>query len=158
MHLLDAHSCPQQALSRSQNIPSEATGLIVFISAMRTNLLNRLRRLGTAMMVMAYALGVVTPTVAFAYADHASIVHVLNESHGGMLVVHFHDHDGEGYDHQPGAGAAHHCCGFISLSGLEPPATVAIMPPQTTTALLPPPTRSLSGCGAPPLERPPKLS
>jgi hypothetical protein len=68
--------------------------LVVLISAMRTTLMNRLRRLGAAMMIMAYALGVVTPTVAFAYADQASIVHVLNESHGGMLVLHFHDHDG----------------------------------------------------------------
>jgi hypothetical protein len=112
------------------------------------------------MMVMAYALGVVTPTVAFAYADHASIVHVLSESHGGMLVLHFHDHDGDRQDHpvKSGAGAAHHCCGCISLSGLEPPAAVAIMPPQTTMAPLPPPTPSLSGCGAARLDRPPKPS
>jgi hypothetical protein len=109
---------------------------------------------------MAYALGVIAPTVAFAYADQASIVHVLSESHGGMLVLHFHNHDGDRHDHpvKPGDGTAHHCCGFISLSGLEPTAAVVIIPPQTTMALVPPRAPSLFGLGAARLERPPRLS
>jgi len=112
------------------------------------------------MIVMAYGLGVIAPTVAFAYADHASIVHVLGESHGGMLVPHFHDHGGDRHDHpvKPGGGAAHQCCGFVSLFGVEPSAAVSIFPPQTTIALLSPPTPSFSGRGAARLERPPRVS
>ncbi len=112
------------------------------------------------MMVMAYALGVITPTVAFAYADHASIVHVLTESHGGMLVLHFHDHDVDRHNHpvRSGGDTAHHCCGMISFTGLEPSAVVTIVPPQTMMALLPPPAPSPDGCCVACLERPPKLS
>jgi len=112
------------------------------------------------MVVMAYVLGLIAPTVAFARADRASIVHVLSESHGGMLVLHFQEREGDRHDapSNSGDGTLHHCCGSISLPGLEPAAAVAIMPPQTTIALLPKPTPSLSGCGAAPLERPPKLS
>jgi hypothetical protein len=112
------------------------------------------------MVVMAYVLGLIAPTVAFARADRGSIVHVLSESHGGMLVLHFHEGEGDRHDapSNSGDGTVHHCCGLISLPGLEPAAAVAIMPPQTTIALLPTPTPSLSGCGAARLERPPKLS
>ena len=101
------------------------------------------------MMVVAYALGVFAPAVAFAHADHDLIVHVLSESHGGMLVLHFHDHTGDRHDPpaKPGGGA-HHCCGVISLPALEPSAAVAIMWPKTKAALIPPPSPSLSGCGA----------
>jgi hypothetical protein len=110
------------------------------------------------MMVMAYALGVIMPTVAFAYADHSSIVHVLSESHGGMLTLHFHDDDGDHHDQptKPGSGPAHHCCGVVSLPGLAPSAAVSIMPPQAMTALLPHSEPSRSGCGTARLERPPK--
>jgi hypothetical protein len=122
--------------------------------------MNDLRRLGAAMMVMAYAVGLITPTVAFAHADRASIAHVLSESHGGMLVLHFHDREGDRHHNpaKPGGGMAHHCCGLISLAALEPSINVAIIPPQTAMALLPPPAPSLSGRGAARLERPPKLS
>jgi hypothetical protein len=125
---------------------------------MRGNIGNRLRRLRAAMIVVAYALGVLTPTVAFARADRDAIVHVLSESPGGMITVHFHDDDGDRHDHpvKPGAGPSHHCCGVVSLPGLEPSPAVAILPPQTTTAVLPTSEPLLSGRVAARLERPPK--
>lgn len=43
------------------------------------------------MMMVAYALGVFAPAVAFARADRDAIIHVLSESHDGMITVHFHD-------------------------------------------------------------------
>jgi hypothetical protein len=77
-----------------------------------------------------------------------------------MLAVHFHNDGGERHDRpvKPDPGTAHHCCGFISLYGLEPPVAVAMMPPQTTMAILPTPTPTLSGCRVVRLERPPKRS
>jgi hypothetical protein len=127
---------------------------------METCLPNRLRRLGAAMMFMAYALGVIAPTVVFAYSDHASIIHVLSESHGGMLVLHFHDHNSDRHNHpvKSGGDTAHHCCGVISLAGLEPSAGVTILASQTTMALLPPLPPSPDGRCVACLERPPKLS
>jgi len=111
-------------------------------------------------MVAAYALGMLAPTVAFARADHASILHVLSESHGGMLILHFHDDEGDRhtYPAKPGSDPSHHCCGVISLPGLEPSVSIAIQPPDTVTALPPPVEPSLSGCGAARLERPPRSS
>jgi hypothetical protein len=110
------------------------------------------------MMVAAYALGVLGPAVAFAHADHAAIMHVLGESHGGVLTLHFHEDDGDHHDHpaKPGSGPTHHCCGVVSLPGLEPSAVASIMPPQAMTALLPPAASSLSGCDTARLERPPR--
>jgi hypothetical protein len=65
---------------------------------MPTNLFNEPRRLGAAMMVVAYALGVLAPAVKFARADRASVEHVLSETHGGMLLLHFHDRGSDRHD------------------------------------------------------------
>jgi hypothetical protein len=117
-----------------------------------------LRRWGATLVVVAYAFAVLAPTVAFARADHASIVHVLSESHGGMLILHFHDDDGDRHEHpvKSGSGPVHHCCGVISLPGLEPSLIISIQPPQATTVLLPSSEPSRSGCGSSRLERPPR--
>ena len=126
---------------------------------MRPNLVkNRLRRLGAALIVAAYALGVLTPAVAFARADHASIMHVTSESHGGTLNLHFHEGYGDHHQHpaKPGSGAVHHCCGVTSVLGLEPEAAFAILLPETATAQSLPAEQVLSGRGAARLDRPPK--
>jgi hypothetical protein len=121
--------------------------------------MNRARRLGATLMVAAYAFCLFAPTVAFAYAGRASILHVLGESHGGMLVLHFHGgQDHRNHPAKQGQDTVHHCCGVISLPGLEPEAVASIIPPQAAVVLLPPPESVLSGCGAARLERPPRLS
>jgi hypothetical protein len=76
---------------------------------MRTNPQDKLRRLGATVMVVAYALCVFAPAAAFAQADRESIEHVLSESRGGMLVLHFHEHNSDRRDHplQRGAGPPH---------------------------------------------------
>ena len=111
-------------------------------------------------MVAAYALGVLAPTVAFAHADHASIIHVLSESHGGMLILHFHDDGGDRHEHpsKSSSDPVHHCCGVISHPGLEPSSDILILAPQTTTVLLPPADHMRAGCDVSSLERPPKFS
>ena len=109
------------------------------------------------MMVVAYALGVFAPAVAFARADRDAIIHVLSESHDGTITVHFHDDDSDRQDHpaKPGDNPSHHCCGVVSLAGLEPSPTVALLPPQTAKAFLLSSEPSLYGCDAARLERPP---
>jgi len=125
---------------------------------MRSRLSQDLKRWGAALVVMAYAFGVLAPAVAFARADHAAIMHVLSESHGGALTLHFHDDSGDHRDHpaKPGSGPAHHCCGLVWLPGLEPSAAVSITPPQAMTAPRPPVESILAGCDAVRLERPPR--
>ncbi len=120
--------------------------------------MSKLRRLGAAMMVVAYGLGVLTPAVAFARADRASIVHVLSEAHDGMLILHFHEDDGDHdeFPAKPGAPQIHHCCGVIPLQGLAPPLMVSLLPPVVALTLLPPAGRHLAGLGAVQLDRPPK--
>jgi hypothetical protein len=127
---------------------------------MRGRLARNLRRWSATLVVAAYAFGVLAPTVVFAHADHASIVHVLSESHGGMLNLHFHDDDGNRHEHpaKPGSGPLHHCCGVVSLPGLEPSPAISIQPPQAMTALRPSSEHPRSGCDAARLERPPRLS
>jgi hypothetical protein len=109
-------------------------------------------------MVAAYALGVLAPAVAFARADRASIIHVLSEAHDGMLILHFHEDDGDRHDHpaKSGSGPAHHCCGVTSLPGLEPEAAISILPPEAKTTLRLPAEQVLSSRGAARLDRPPK--
>jgi hypothetical protein len=111
-------------------------------------------------MVAAYAFGVLGPAVAFAHADRASILHVLSETHDGMLTLHFHDEDGDHRDQtaKPGSKIVHHCRGAVAQPGLEPPVGGAVFLPSVKMTLLPPTETSLSGCGPIRLDRPPRLS
>jgi hypothetical protein len=106
-------------------------------------------------MVAAYGFGVLAPTLAFARADSASVLHVLGEAHGWMLVLHFHDGDDDHHDHPAKPGSSHHCCGFVSLAGLEPGSTPSVQPPERITTLLTLHQQWLLGRGAARLERPP---
>jgi hypothetical protein len=114
------------------------------------------------LLVAAYAFGVLGPTVAFARADSASIVHVLSEAHGGMLTLHVHnDHihdDGDRHDHpaKGGSNLAHHCCGVIAFPGLQPANDISILRPLLTRTLFALTEPSLSGGGLARLDRPPR--
>jgi hypothetical protein len=127
---------------------------------MQKYLTRKLRALAATLMVAAYAFGVLAPTVAFARADSAAVLHVLSEPHDGMLVLHFHDGDDEQdhHDHpaKPGSGQVHHCCGVVAVPGLEPGSAPAILPPVRTSTLLPLREQWLAGRGASRLERPPR--
>lgn len=128
---------------------------------MRIGLTRRLRRWGAALLVAAYAFGILGPTVAFARADSASIVHVLSEAHGGMLNLHVHNdhvhHDGR-HDHSTkgGSNLAHHCCGVIAFPGLQPADDISILRPVLTRTLFALTEPSLSGDGLARLDRPPR--
>jgi len=110
-----------------------------------------------ALLATIYAFGILAPAIAFAHADRTSIVHVLTETHGGTLTPHFH-HDEEQQEHsgKTGSKAAHHCCGVISLPGLEPSATLSVVQPTLTKILFPCSEPGLSGCGSARLDRPPR--
>lgn len=131
---------------------------------MQKHLTRKLRAWAATWMVAAYAFGVLAPTVAFARADSAAVLHVLSEAHAGMLVLHFHD-DGDEQDHhhdhhpaKPGSGQAHHCCGVAAVPGLEPGSAPSIQPPISATAVLPLREQWHFGRGASRLERPPRSS
>jgi hypothetical protein len=131
---------------------------------MRIGTTRTLRRWGAALLVAAYALGILGPAVAFARADSASIVHVLSEAHGGMLTLHVHnDHihdDGERHDHSTkgGSNLAHHCCGVIAFPGLQPADDISILRPVLTRTLFALTELSLPSSGVARLDRPPRYS
>jgi hypothetical protein len=59
---------------------------------MLTLLTKRVRGWAAAILVAAYAFGVLVPSLAFSFDSQASIIHSLSEIHGGMLMPHLH-HD-----------------------------------------------------------------
>jgi hypothetical protein len=124
-----------------------------------TGLKKRFRRGGTAVLVAIYALGILGPAVAFARADAASVIHVLSESHGGFLTLHFHN---DGRDHgqskKPGSGHAHQCCGVTSISGLEPGDPVSLVPLTLASAVVWPGQKQFSGRNRDRVDRPPRFS
>jgi hypothetical protein len=124
-----------------------------------TGLRKRFRRWGTAVLVAIYALGLLGPAVAFARADAASVIHVLSESHGGFLTLHFH-HDGSdhGQSRKPGSGHAHQCCGVTSISGLGPSVHVHLMPLTLASAVVWPDEQQVYGRNLDRLDRPPRFS
>jgi hypothetical protein len=124
---------------------------------MSIRLTRRLRRWGTALLAVAYAFGVVGPAIAFANADRAAIVHVLDEAHGGMLTLHFH-HDSDRHDRsgKTGSKLVHQCCGVNTLSGLGPEPTIAIVTPSMTRTVFMPAPQRLASRGAGRLDRPPR--
>jgi hypothetical protein len=132
---------------------------------MRIGMIRKLRRWGAALLVAAYAFGILGPAVAFAQADCASIVHVLSEAHGGMLTLHVHHHghvhdDGERQDHSTkgGSNPAHHCCGVMAFPGLQPAGDISIFRPVLIRTLFALTELSLPGSGGARLDRPPRYS
>ena len=124
---------------------------------MPVRLTRRLRRWGTALLAVAYAFSFLGPAIAFANADRAAIVHVLDEAHGGTLTLHFH-HDSDRHDHsgKTGSKLVHQCCGVNTLSGLgSEPAVVIVRPRMTRTGFIPAPQWP-AGRGAGRLDRPPR--
>jgi hypothetical protein len=124
---------------------------------MRTCLKERFLRWGTAALVAIYALGILGPAVTFAYADTASVVHVLSESHGGFLTLHFHN-DGRDHDHskKTDGGQPHHCCGVTSISGLEPGTDIFLIARPSATSVAWPSEQLVSNCNLDRLDRPPR--
>ena len=120
----------------------------------------RFRRWGTAVLVAIYALGILGPAVAFAHANADSVIHVLSESHGGFLTLHFHHHGGGDLDQskKPGSGHAHQCCGVTSISALEPGADVSLIPLTLESAVAWPSEPRVSGRKLARLDRPPRFS
>ncbi len=109
------------------------------------------------MLAVAYAFGLLGAAVAFANADRAAIVHVLDETHGGTLTLHFH-HERDRHDHsgKTGSKLVHHCCGVNTVPGLGPEPTIGIVPPRITrTGFLPAPQAPASH-DAGRLDRPPR--
>jgi hypothetical protein len=126
---------------------------------MHRRLTRAIKRWAAAVLVAAYGFGVLAPAVAFAQADRDAVTHVLSESHGGALTLHFHG-DEERHEHSGTSGSklAHHCCGLISLVGLEPLCEFAVLQPtmkRLRFALAP---QSCADLFASPPDRPPRSS
>jgi hypothetical protein len=125
---------------------------------MLTRPTERFRRWATAALVAVYALGILGPAVAFAHADAASVIHVLSESHGGFLTLHFHHDDHDDRSKKSGSGPAHHCCGVTSVSGLEPGADISLIPLVLTSTVAWSAEQQVSDCNLDRLDRPPRCS
>jgi hypothetical protein len=120
----------------------------------------RFRAWAAGLLVVAYAFGVLSPSLAFAFDGHASIVPSVTETHGGMLAPHIHHHDeaeGKNSGQHP-SGGAHHCCGVLALPGLPPPAGIFIAGQMSVSLVSPAPEDHHTGCGPVRLERPPRPS
>jgi len=117
------------------------------------------KRWVTALLVAAYGFAVLAPAVAFAHADHDAVTHVLSESHGGALTLHFHS-EGEQHEHSGKSGTklAHHCCGLVSLPGLAPLGEVTILQPTMKRLRFAPAPQFQAGLFASRLDRPPRSS
>ncbi|MFX5994749.1 hypothetical protein ABTF10_18890, partial [Acinetobacter baumannii] len=59
---------------------------------MSTLLTKQVRGWAAAILVAAYAFGILAPSLAFSFDNHTSIIHSLTEIHSGMLMLHAH-HD-----------------------------------------------------------------
>jgi hypothetical protein len=123
-------------------------------------LTKRLRIWSAGILVAAYALAVLAPSLAFSLDSEVSIIHSLTEAHGGLLIPHYHHddaihHKNSGQDVPAGA---HHCCGVLAPPGLLPPTDVSIAD-QICVSLVPSvPQDHHAGCGPSRLDRPPRLS
>ena len=143
-----------------RGVPGYAAAIAIFgliPSPMSMRLRKRLRRWGTALLAVAYAFGLLGPAAAFANADRAAIVHVLDEAHGGMLTLHFH-HERDRHDHsgKTGSKLLHQCCGVNTVPGLAPEPTFGIISPRVmrTGSLPTPPAPASRDAGR--LDRPPR--
>lgn len=126
---------------------------------MLTSVTNKVRGWAAAMLVAAYAFGVLAPSMVFSFNSNASIIHSLTEVHGDMLVLHFHPYgdDGKGSDRQSPTGV-HHCCGVVAVPGLPPPIEVSIVAPICASLVPSLPQDRHAGCGPVTLDRPPRPS
>src|SRR5579863_4553691 len=122
--------------------------------------LRKLMRVWAAGVVMAaYALAVLLPSLAFSFDRDVSIVHSLAEAHGGLLIPHYHHDDADHKNtdqHIP--AAVHHCCGALTLPGLLPPAEIAFADQTCTSLISSVPQDLRAGCGPARLDRPPRPS
>ncbi|HLI98486.1 MAG TPA: hypothetical protein VKT76_02115 [Bradyrhizobium sp.] len=121
--------------------------------------LRRYDRSWAVAVLAAYALAVLLPSLAFSFDHDVSIVHSLTETHGGLLIPHFHhdDADHKKADH-PSPGEVHHCCGALSLVALLPPTEISMTAPVCAVLISPRPQDHRAGCGPMRLDRPPRLS
>src|SRR5262245_22442381 len=124
-----------------------------FSRRMRHRLTRTLRRWAAALLAAAYVFGVVAPAAAFAHADRDAIAHVLSESHGGTLTLHFHP---GGKHHEDSGKSGHQCCGVSALAALVPPADPGVVQPVARQGHIALATRSLEGLAASRLDRPPR--
>lgn len=134
--------------------PAARTGQVS--RQMLTLLTKQVRGWAAGMLVAAYAVGVLAPSVAFSL-DGGSIVHSLTEVHGGLLLPHLHhDHAGHKSSGKGAPGGSHHCCGVLALPGLPPPAEISVADPVCASLVSTVPQDNLAACGPAQLERPPR--
>jgi hypothetical protein len=129
-------------------------------------------------VALLYALCVLAPSAALAFADSSMVAHCLTEQHG---MAKPHDHGGKPHDHGGKThvhddGTAHHhgdhgatandseadkqghsgsCCGLFCMSALAAEAVAALGDPLPFSLLVPAVSRDLAGRGPDRINRPP---
>src|SRR5437588_5710891 len=124
---------------------------------MLTLLTKQARGWAAGILVAAYAVGVLAPSLAFSFDKDASIVHSLTEVHGGLLMPHVHhDIDDHKNSEQPAPSGGHHCCGVLALPGLPPPADISVADQICISLVSAVPQDHHAACGPARLDRPPR--
>jgi hypothetical protein len=87
-----------------------------------TALTRQVRLWAASFLVASYAFGLLAPAIAFSFDRDASIIHSLEEAHGGLLLLHVHHDDrDQTKSSQQGPHVGHHCCGVFALQALSAP-------------------------------------
>jgi hypothetical protein len=124
---------------------------------MLTLLTKQVRSWAACILVAAYALGVLVPSLAFSFDSDASIVHSLTEIHGGLLMPHLHhDHGEHKNSNERDRISGHHCCGVIALPGVPPPTDIYVADQICMLLVAAVPQDDHAACGPARLDRPPR--
>jgi hypothetical protein len=90
---------------------------------MLTLLNKQWRHRAASLLVVMYALCVVSPAAAFAFGNSATAAHCLTDDNHGLAKAHIHQ-DGISHEHSDagndGDGYPAKCCGLVCLSGITP--------------------------------------
>ena len=125
---------------------------------MLTAFTRQLRLWLTSFLVAAYAFGVLAPAIAFSLDRDASIIHSLEEAHGGLLLLHvYHDDGHRAKSSQQGPHGGHHCCGVFALQALSPPYTAYLLHEFCGALIKAEPQDFSPICRPPRLDRPPRI-
>jgi hypothetical protein len=117
------------------------------------------RHRAASLLVVMYALCVVTPAAAFAFGNPATAAHCLNDDHHGLAQEHVHQ-DGISHEHSDagndGDGHPAKCCGLVCMSGIASTFEVKLGQIISASAVPSMVEEGILGRGAVRLDRPPK--
>ncbi|MGE3991611.1 hypothetical protein [Pseudorhodoplanes sp.] len=137
------------------------------IAEMLSVVTRRMRLRAAVFLAVLYALTVLTPHIALAFAGPGGYVHCLNQQksaheHSGMsghdhadASVHSHAGKAAAPDSEDSQGPAAACCGLFSVTALTSEPRVDLPAPPIASRILPFPSNGVDGQGPGRIIRPP---